>query len=60
MKIDKSLEEVWKWKDEIYQETKNMAFHRRVEHINKNADDFCKRYGIKLKTSPSDKKIHNN
>lgn len=49
MKIDKSLEEVWKWKDKIYEETKSMSMEERVKNIKKNAKAINQKYGLNLK-----------
>ena len=49
MKIDKSLEEVWKWKDEIYKKTKHMTMHDRVVYIKKGAEEIRRTYNLKLK-----------
>jgi hypothetical protein len=38
MKIDKSLQEVWDWKEAIYEETRHMTMHERVEYIRKGAE----------------------
>lgn len=37
MRIDKSLEEVWQWKEKIYQETKDISMEERVKRIKENA-----------------------
>jgi len=49
MKIDKSLEEVWRWKEEINEETKGMTLKQRVNYINKTAETFCKKHNLRLK-----------
>ena len=33
MKVDKSLKEVWDWKDRIYEETKTLSMEDRVNKI---------------------------
>ena len=50
MKIDKSLEEVWEWKNKIYDKTKNMSVDKRVELIKKNTKKTNLKYGLKLTT----------
>ncbi len=52
MKVDKSLQEVWDWKEKIYQETKHMTMHERVEHMRKGADKLCKKYNLRLRSLP--------
>jgi len=49
MKADKSLEEVWIWKEKIYQETKDMSMEERVKRIKENALRLMQRYGLNLK-----------
>jgi len=49
MKTDKSLEEVWIWKEKIYQETKDMSMEERVKRIKENALRLIQRYGLNLK-----------
>lgn len=49
MKADKSLEEVWMWKEKIYQETRNMSMEERVKKIKENALRLSQRYGLNLK-----------
>ena len=49
MKTDKSLEEVWNWKEEIYQETKDMSMEERVRRIKENASKIDKEYKLDLK-----------
>jgi len=49
MKTDKSLEEVWNWKEKIYQETKDMSMEERVKRIKENASRINQRYGLNLK-----------
>lgn len=56
MKVDKSLQEVWDWKDKVYEETKHLSIKETAENIRKGAEEFCKKYGLKLKTfHPSQK-----
>ncbi len=50
MKIDRSLEEVWRWKEKIYQETKGMSVEERVKKIKENASRINQKYGLDLKT----------
>ncbi len=49
MKIEKALKEVWKWKDDINKETKNMTLHERVLFIRKGANEIRKKYKLNLK-----------
>ena len=56
MKIDKALEEVWAWKEKIYQETKDMTMEDRVKIIKENAVKINQRYGLNLKIVSSENK----
>ncbi len=38
MKVDKSLKEVWDWKDRIYEETKTLSMEDRVNKIRADVD----------------------
>lgn len=49
MRIDKSLEEVWQWKEKIYQETKDISMEERVRRIKENASRIDQKYGLGLK-----------
>ena len=48
MKADKSLEEVWKWKEKVYNETKGMSVEEQVNAIKANAQKAIKKYGLNL------------
>lgn len=37
MKYDKSLEQVWKWKDAIYNEVKGLPLKEQIAHIKREA-----------------------
>ena len=56
MKIDKALEEVWAWKETIYQETKDMTMEDKVKTIKENAVEINQRYGLNLKIVSSENK----
>ena len=49
MKYDKSLEEVWEWKDRGYQRVKGLTMDEKVKKIREGAEELCKKYGLKLK-----------
>ena len=48
MNADKSLEEVWKWKDEIYKETKHLSLGEFAQYIRKQAERIHKKYNLNL------------
>ncbi len=47
-KYDKSLIEVWEWKEKIYNEVKNLSATEYVEEIRKGADKILSDSQIKL------------
>ena len=49
MKVDKSLEEVWGWKDKAYEETKGLSLAEKIEEFKKSSQSFCKKYRIHTK-----------
>ena len=49
MKVDKSLQEVWDWKEKVYEEMKGLSIEERITSFKKASEDFCKKYGLKLK-----------
>ena len=56
MKYDKSLEEVWGWKDKGYQRIKGLTLDEKVKKIREGAKELCEKYGLKLKKlRPSEK-----
>ncbi len=49
MKYDKSLIEVWEWKDKVYQDVKNLSTEEYIEKIKKNSEKILLSKHIKLK-----------
>ena len=49
MKVDKSLQEVWNWKDKVYEEIKGLYTKEKIASFRKTSEDFCEKYGLKLK-----------
>lgn len=49
MKIDKSLVEVWEWKDKVYEEIRTFSGRELQEHLEKTVKDVEGKYGLKLK-----------
>lgn len=49
MKIDRSLKEVWDWKDQVYEETKDLSMEERINKIKKDADKILKESKLDLK-----------
>lgn len=57
MKVDKSLQEVWEWKDKVYEATKHMTMHERGEYIRKGADRMCKKHNLHLREAPTKSRV---
>ena len=49
MKCDKSLREVWGWKDEIYKEIKNLSGKELVNYFRQQSDAMQKKYNLRLR-----------
>ncbi len=49
MKVDKSLQEVWDWKNAVYEETKNMTAEERRAYSRRNYEEIKKRYNFNLR-----------
>lgn len=50
MKVDKSLQEVWDWKDKVYEQTKHLSVRETAGKIHEDVQKIKKKYGLKLKT----------
>ena len=48
MSESRMMEEVWRWKDEVYQDIKNMTRSERIAHFNSAARRLEEKTGIKL------------
>lgn len=49
MKVDKSLQEVWGWKDKVYHEMKHLSVREAARKIHEDVQQIKKEYGLKLK-----------
>lgn len=49
MKVDKSLQEVWDWKDKVYEEMKHLSVRETARKIHEDVQQIKKKYGLKLK-----------
>lgn len=49
MKVDKSLQEVWDWKNAVYEETKDMTAQERRVYSRKNYEEIKKKYHVELR-----------
>jgi len=46
MRIDKSLQEVWDWKDKIYQESKDLSLKEAVDKIRRETYEISEKYNF--------------
>lgn len=51
-KYDKSLTEVWKWKENVYQDVKGLTSKEMIGKIEHDADKILKEHSIELETIP--------
>lgn len=49
MKVDKSLQEVWDWKDSLYEETKHMTMKERIRYLNTKGEAVERKYNLRLR-----------
>jgi len=49
MKVDKSLQEVWEWKEKVYQETKNLSVKETAEKMRRETEELTKKYNLQFK-----------
>lgn len=45
MKVSNALKEVWRWKDAVYEETKDMDRKEIVKYFSKGTDRFLDKMG---------------
>ena len=57
-KYDKSLNEVWNWKEKVYEDVKDLSADKYIEKLRKDADKVLSENLIKLTTVSSKKKHH--
>ena len=48
MKVSKALEDVWQWKEEVYQDIKGMTVQERMAYYRQAEKRLEERTGIKL------------
>ena len=53
MKVSKAMEQVWRWKEEVYQDVKDMDQTQRLEYYRKAAEEMEARMGKKLPRPPA-------
>ena len=50
-KYDKSLMEVWEWKEKVYQETKDLTNEKYLERLEKISNRVFSKYNIRLEVA---------
>ncbi|MDD2714722.1 MAG: hypothetical protein PHW04_02385 [Candidatus Wallbacteria bacterium] len=50
--IPKSMQEVWDWKKEVYEDTKNMEFEEKKSYFTEGIETALKILNAKLKKNP--------
>ncbi len=50
MKIDRALQEVWNWKDQIYNQNRGKSMNALVKFIHEEAENFKRENHLKFKT----------
>jgi hypothetical protein len=53
-RCDRSLEEVWEWKEQVYQDVKELTPAGYLAKISKDADVLLKDHGLNLRTVKRD------
>jgi len=48
-KYDKSLIEVWEWKDKVYQDFKDLTVEEYVKKVREESDAIMAKHGMRLK-----------
>ena len=56
-KYDKSLIEVWEWKDKVYQDFKDLTVEEYVKKVREESDAIMAKHGIKLKRVKAKKEL---
>ena len=51
----KAVEEVWKWREEIGEEIKDMTSKEQVAYFNESGRKLCKEFGLKY---PENTEVH--
>jgi len=57
-KYDKSLTEVWDWKEKVYEDVKDLSADKYIEKLKKDADKMLSDSHIKLTPVALKKKHH--
>jgi len=49
MKEPRPMQEVHEWRHKNYEEDKHLSWKRRIEKINRNAEETIRKYGLKIR-----------
>jgi len=55
MNDSEKLKEVWKWKEDVYEKTKNMNSAERIRYFNAGLSEFSNKTGLKLRLKKIDR-----
>ena len=47
MKYDRSLKEVWQWKEDIYKDIKKLSIREQLNYISRQAKKASKKYRLR-------------
>lgn len=50
--VPKALQEVWEWKEAVFQETQNMSFKERLEYSERNLQNLGKELQFAVDKTP--------
>lgn len=54
MKVDKLLQEVWDWKEQIYNEVKELSLKEQIDFVSCEAKKAAKNFPVRLKKFSKD------
>jgi len=49
MKVTKSLQEVWDWKEKAYEQRKGFTMEERIKGIKEDVEEMCKKFNLHLR-----------
>jgi len=52
MAITKALQEVWEWKEAVYEDTKNMTYEETRAYFQKGLEDAARLLGARIVKNP--------
>jgi len=49
MKVTKSLQEVWDWKEKAHEQRKGFTMEERIKGIKEDVEKMCKKFNLHLR-----------